>query len=527
MLHSRGEALDISLCKTLRDQFPYARIINEYGPTEATVGTIYHEVTEEDLHSDYIHAPIGLPIHNTSVYILNNQNQLVPSYGVGEIVLSGESVALGYLGEPNLTRTKFIANHINHLHSGYLYKTGDLGQVLPNGKIVCYGRKDNMVKIRGHRVELEEIERYLREIPSIKDAVVKLYKNESGEQLCAYLVSQQEINQRDIEKYLLRYLPESLIPTYYQKIEQIPMANSGKVDRLSLPSPELYDDRIVQTDDISSLTEVERELLSILKGILSDRQFNIDSDFFKIGGDSIKALKFISKAKEKNINLKIDHIFNCRSIRKIAMNTTKEMDIQKEWQELSSKEIPLAPMQRWFFQQTFKHAHYWNLLMSVELPEKVDVAALEKSFQSIISVNESLLTWFDVNESKPKAFVEPSLVNTFKLIVKDLKLTPPSMLKEEIEKIQFQLQNNFNFGKVLPIGAVVFLTSKKPILTFFIHHLVVDGVSWRVLLEELENNYVAIVNGEDKISFPMTQFSDWIGELYKKNYTRIILIGRI
>ncbi|KEK12558.1 polyketide synthase [Lysinibacillus sphaericus] len=511
-----GEALDITLCKTLRDQFPHARIINEYGPTEATVGTIYHEVTEEDLHSDYIHAPIGLPIHNTSVYILNNQNQLVPSYGVGEIVLSGESVALGYLGEPNLTRNKFIANHINHLQSGYLYKTGDLGQVLPNGKIVCYGRKDNMVKIRGHRVELEEIERYLREIPSIKDAVVKLYKNEDGEQLCAYLVSQQEINQRDIEKHLLRYLPESLIPTYYQKIEQIPMSNSGKVDRLSLPSPELYDDRIVQTDDISSLTEIERELLSILKGILSDRQFNIDSDFFKIGGDSIKALKFISKAKEKNINLKIDHIFNCRSIRKIAMNTTKEMDIQKEWQELSSKEIPLAPMQRWFFQQTFKHAHYWNLLMSVELPEKVDVAALEKSFQSIISVNESLLTWFDVNESKPKAFVEPSLVNTFKLIVKDLKLTPPSRLKEEIENIQFQLQNNFNFGKVLPIGAVVFLTSKKPILTFFIHHLVVDGVSWRVLLEELENNYLAIVNGEDKISFPMTQFSDWIGELYKK-----------
>ncbi|UZN01102.1 AMP-binding protein [Lysinibacillus sp. MHQ-1] len=195
-----GEALDITLCKTLRDRFPHARIINEYGPTEATVGTIYHEVTEEDLHSDYSHAPIGLPIHNTSVYILNNQNQLVPSYGVGEIVLSGESVALGYLGEPNLTRNKFIANHINHLQSGYLYKTGDLGQVLPNGKIVCYGRKDNMVKIRGHRVELEEIERYLREIPSIKDAVVKLYKNEDGEQLCAYLVSQQDINQRDIEK---------------------------------------------------------------------------------------------------------------------------------------------------------------------------------------------------------------------------------------------------------------------------------------------------------------------------------------
>jgi len=121
-----------------------------------------------------------------------------------------------------------------------------------------------------------------------------------------------------------------------------------------------------------------------------------------------------------------------------------------------------------------------------------------------------------VNESEPKAFVEPSLVNTFKLIVKDLKLTPPGRLKEEIENIQFQLQNNFNFGKVLPIGAVVFLTAKKPILTFFIHHLVVDGVSWRVLLEELENNYLAIVNGEDKISFPMTQFSDWIGELYKK-----------
>lgn len=511
-----GEALDMSLCKALQEKFQNARIINEYGPTEATVGTIYHEVTEEDLNSDYIHAPIGLPINNTTVYILNNKNQLAPSYGVGEIALSGESIALGYLGEPNLTRTKFIANHINHLQSGYLYKTGDMGQVLPNGKIVCYGRKDNMVKIRGHRVELEEIEKYLREVPSVKDAVVTLNKNEFGEQLCAYLVCQQEINQRDIEKLLLRHLPEYLVPTYYQKIERIPMANSGKVDRLSLPSPELYDDKMVQKDDISSLTEMERELLSILEGILGNHNVNIDSDFFKIGGDSIKALKFISKAKEKNIVLKINHIFNYRSIRKIALKASKEIDIHKEWQELSSKKIPLAPMQKWFFEQSFKHAHYWNLLMSVELPEKVDVVALEKSFKSIISVNESLLTWFDVKDTEPKAFVEPKLANTFKLIVKDLKLIPPSMLKEEIEKIQFQLQDSFDFGKVLPIGAVVFLTSKKPILTFFIHHLVVDGVSWRVLIEELENNYLAIVNGKDKFSFPMTQFSDWIEELYKE-----------
>ncbi|WP_077702826.1 condensation domain-containing protein [Virgibacillus dokdonensis] len=512
-----GEALDVSLCREIYSRFPNSRIFNEYGPTEATVGTIIREVTKEDFVSSYI--PIGIPIQNTSIYIVDNQGNLAPPHAIGEIVLSGESVALGYLGNRNLTREKFVPNTIEYLQPGYIYKTGDIGQILPNGEVVCFGRKDNMVKLRGHRVELEEIERYLRDLPTVQDAAVRLHTNSNqDERLCAYLVTNREINQTEIDKLLLQNIPETLLPSHYERLDSIPVTTSGKVDRASLPKPRIkkFSD---DTEYDLELTNLEKELLEIMKSILGDEEVGVNSDFFRVGGDSIKALRLISRAKERNIPIRINQIFNLRTVRKIAKESSKQY-LQSENRHIEAKEIHLAPMQKWFFEQSFIHPHYWNLLMTVELPKDVNLETLQNAFRWIISKNESLVTWFDLTDHEPRAFVEPDLANNFQLVLKDFRTISKEKLNKEMEKVQFTLQHEFKFGKELPIKGLVSLTNSQPLLTLFVHHLVVDGISWRVLMDELERTYSDMLAGKEINRVFVEPFSGWVNRLRNINVSK-------
>ncbi|WP_246064818.1 type I polyketide synthase [Melghirimyces algeriensis] len=511
-----GEALPASLCHHMVKRFPKARIINEYGPTEAAVGTIVHEVRERDLSVHRAHVPIGKPIANTRVYIMNEKGELVPPLGVGEIVLGGESVALGYIGSSQLTREKFVPNPIDYLTPGNLYKTGDLGQILPDGTIQCFGRKDRMVKVRGMRVELEEIETYLQKVPGIKAAAVVLHQDQrvDTEQLLAYVESEHPIDPKQMEQMLSRHLPSALIPRWYKQMDALPLTENGKVDRKSLPAPSFFDQQ--EGLDQDTWTGQQQVLMDIWRELLGSHVNSIDSDFFHLGGDSIKALRMISKAKNKGISLRIRDIFEHRTVRTLDQFLAQSGDhaeAEHHPVEAVNRQVALSPMQKWFFSQGFTQPHYWNLSMSVRLAENTNREHLEKAFKQVIASHEALLTWFDLSDTEPQAYVDPTLADTFEMPVYNLSQEPEDSMTSIMEEVEFTVQNRFTFGRRLPIFAVLFLTKDRPILSFFVHHLVIDGVSWRILLEDLEQAYEAVSQGASISLLPKAQFSDWIDGL--------------
>lgn len=516
-----GEALPAQLCRQIFERFPDARIVNEYGPTEATVGTIALDVTCRELEQGWTHLPIGRPIDNTTVYIVNDQGEPVPPFGIGEIALAGESVALGYLGDTILTRQKFQANSIEHLEPGLLYRTGDLGQLLPSGIFLCFGRKDQMVKVRGFRIELEEIESHLRRVPGIRAAAACVYKDPmtQTEQLYAYIEADFAIDLEHLREFLARELPEYLIPTFIERLERIPLTANGKLDRKSLPSPESLRQNRANTNGRSPSTNEEKVLLAIWRDLLGEHVNDVRADFFSLGGDSIKALRLLSAARTHGLTLAISDIFEKRTIEYLAAlagsRSTRQGHVPERPQlpVPQAKKLSLAPMQKWFFAQAFEMPHYWNLSMSVVLVDDFNLDRLERSLRRVVIAHEALLTWFECDHKTGTVSVtcEPELITTLALQKFPVSGDSSSQIQAQIEEIQFHIQDTFRFERRLPLQAAVFTAdAMPPLLTLFVHHLLIDGVSWRILMNDLEKAYVAESQGVVPDLLPAAQFSDWL-----------------
>ncbi|MGB3463703.1 MAG: amino acid adenylation domain-containing protein, partial [Cyclobacteriaceae bacterium] len=274
------------------------KLYNNYGPTENTVVTTAVEV--EDNHSGLI--PIGHPIANTSVYILNEANNLQPKGVVGEICISGTGLARGYLNREALTAEKFIDNPFREGEK--LYKTGDLGRWLPDGTIEFQGRIDDQVKVRGYRIELGEIEHVLSAYEALDNVVVTTTANTEGDQeLVAYLTAFEEQNVNDLRAYLKELLPDYMIPSYFVQLEEFPLTANGKVDKKQLPAPEGMG-LISGSEYIAPSTEMEELLVNIWIDILKQEKIGMNDDFFALGGHSLKAVK-LSNEYQKAFSVKI------------------------------------------------------------------------------------------------------------------------------------------------------------------------------------------------------------------------------
>lgn len=525
-----GESLPSHLCRQIFARFPRARIVNEYGPTEATVGTIALEVTERELQEEWTTMPIGMPIDNTTVYIVTDEGKPAPSYSIGEIALAGESVALGYLRDLDQTRQKFRANFIEHLKPGLLYRTGDLGQLLPDGRFLCLGRRDQLVKVRGFRIELEEIESHLQKTPGIRAAAAFVYKNAEAhsEHLCAYVESDTTIDLDSLRAFLARELPEYLIPTFIIQLEHLPLTASGKLNRKELPSPATFVTSREEADRHGPSTNEEKILLAIWKDLLGVQEDDIRGDFFALGGDSIKALRMLPVARAQGLNLSIKDVFEGRTIERLA-SLAAQRTSSHEHESLvhlpqtrapQARELPLAPMQKWFFAQSFAQPHYWNLSMSLMLGDDIDLDILERAFRQIIAAHEALLTWFshDPQTGTVSACCDPGLLDTFALQRFSITEESAAESRARIENLQARIQDTFRFERRLPLQAAIFTAEAMPtMLTLFVHHLVIDGVSWRILLSDLERAYLAESRGSTYNALPTAQFSDWIESLQQTN----------
>ena len=300
---SGGEALSVEHINLLRRHNSQIHIYNGYGPTENTTFTTSYEIrTETDI------IPIGQPLSNTKVYILDKNNMLCGIGIPGEICTTGDGLGDGYLNKRELTKEKFIENPFGQ---GKMYKTGDLGRWTPDGNVEFLGRIDQQVKIRGFRIELGEIENTIRKVEDVKDATVIVKGEKDNKKLCAYFTSDKILDLEIIRNRLLENLPEYMIPLMMQ-IEKIPMNTSGKVDKNILPDIS----NIRKVEFISPRNEEEKVIARVFKEVLKLEKVGAMDNFFELGGDSIKAISIAGKLKDcgYNIEIKNSYVKNSRRI---------------------------------------------------------------------------------------------------------------------------------------------------------------------------------------------------------------------
>jgi len=475
------------------------RLVNCYGPTENTVCATAYPVTES---SDNI--PIGKPIANNQIYIVDKNDYVQPVGVPGELCIGGDSLARGYLNNPELTCEKFdrdlwdykddhdkggaLRADFHHssfiIHHSILYRTGDLARWLDDGNIEFLGRIDSQVKIRGFRIELGEIENQLLHCEKVKEAVVIAREDVAGQKyLCAYIVPIGPPNIEAIKGALLKNLPDYMIPSFFIQLEQIPLTPNGKIDVRALPAPEAVGAAAYE----APTDEIEEILAQTWREVLVFEKIGAHDNFFEIGGDSIKTILISSKLFKWGLTVNVHDFFLYPTIRGLAKNIKKiEHSIH---QGIVAGKVPLTPIQEWFFEQPIPDRGHFNQSILLSREKGFNEDYIKKVFTKIVSHHDALRMVYKIENNAVMQENRGSEGNLFDLVSLPLKSTENEAvlaeIKEEAERIQrsIDLQN----GPLVKLG--LFKGTGSDHLLIVIHHLVTDGVSWRILLEDFEIGY--------------------------------------
>ena len=497
---SGGEACPVSLAKSLNGKF---EAYNGYGPAEATVKSAMYLINPKLIETS---VPIGKPVSNASIHIVDKNGKLQPLCIPGEICISGFGVARGYLNHPELTDEKFVSNPF--FPNERMYCTGDLAKWLPDGNIEFLGRIDHQVKIRGFRIELGEIENQLLEMEIVKEAIILAKEDESGDKcLCAYIVVSEDIAVSEVQRYLSQNLPNYMIPSYIVKLENMPLNPSGKVDRELLPEPKGDTD----TRYVAPRNEREKALVSIWREVLNRDCIGIYDNFFEIGGDSIKAILIISKLRDAGYQLRFTDLMTS-SIFDLANMHVKRLSekIIYDQGEIAGKS-PLTPIQKYFLMFRAINKNHFNQAMMLEIMEHVKT-------EEIIAVLDAIVKHHDIFRAVYRNGEQEILSSHeaigYELFVYDYSKLSRTDLAQEIEKRNNEIQSSINIEKGPLMKAGLFRTNSTDHFMICIHHLISDGVSRRILAEDFNTGLrqcrlgLEICLGEKTASY-----KDWGEEL--------------
>ncbi|AKE63592.1 Siderophore biosynthesis non-ribosomal peptide synthetase module [Microcystis aeruginosa NIES-2549] len=488
-------------------------LVNNYGPTENTVVTTSVKITPDLLTEKA--PPIGRPISNTQVYILDQYQQPVPIGIPGELYIGGSGLAKGYLNRPELTDSKFIANPLSQKLSDRLYKTGDLVRYGNDGQIEFIGRIDDQVKIRGFRIELGEIETILNQHPQVKEAIIIAREDQPGvKRLCAYVIGSQNLTVSQLRLFLQEKLPQYMVPAFFVLLDAFPLTPNGKIDRRALPKPalELEDEAAI---NLSPGTGTERILAAIWQRVLGLKTISINDNFFELGGDSILAIQIIAQANQAGLQITPKQLFSHQTIAQLATvaETTTITEID---QGLVTGEVPLTPIQKWFFEQNWPERHHFNQSILLEVPNNLQPDLLKQTISKILYHHDALRLRF-VQQGEQWQQNHSDDCNNFAFEKVDLShLSYHEQLTKmaEISEVQ-QRVLNLEEG---PLMAVVFFAlGESGKMLIVIHHLAVDGISWRIILEDFVTIYHQLETQKPLQLPPKTSsFKTWAEEL--QNY---------
>jgi amino acid adenylation domain-containing protein len=512
-----GETLPVNLATILRERIPQTTLINMYGSSEVAADVTCYEVRNTDGLGAI---PIGRPIANTEIYILDSSFQPAPVGVPGEIYVGGEGLARGYLNRPDLTAEKFIPHPFSRDRGARLFRTGDIGRYLSDGDVEYRGRRDNQVKLRGFRIELGEIEAVLASHPAVRQTVVIARDDERGDrQLLAYVVPAGEAQAtNELRAHLRRKLPNRMIPTAFVSLDALPLTASGKVNRLALPLPGL-NQRPAREDFVVPRTPTEEILAGVWADVLDEPNVGVNDDFFALGGHSLLLARIASRIRESfQLELPLRALFEAPTLAALAerIETARRTTPGSEDVPLVSVSrsgaLPLSFAQErlWFFDQLEPDSAAYNIPRALRLKGPLDGKALQESLEAIFARHEVLRLVFLSENGKPKlSFAEPGM---HEIPVFDLSQLPADEQEEKArELVAEQTQRPFDLTRgPLLRSALVRLGVEDHVLMLTMHHIVSDGWSIGIVLRELASLYNSITTGSDQ-SLPelQVQYADF------------------
>ncbi|MGK9418713.1 non-ribosomal peptide synthase/polyketide synthase [Pseudomonas cedrina] len=463
-----GEALPLDAQLQVFTKLPQVALFNLYGPTEAAIDVTHWTCIDEGADS----VPIGRPIANLGTYVLDAQLNPVPAGVNGELYLGGIGLARSYHRRPALTAERFVPSPFDD--GARLYRTGDRVRQRADGVIEYLGRLDHQVKLRGLRIELGEIEARLLQHPSVREAVVLV---QGGKQLVAYLVLEDQAP-ADLKTWLLDSLPEYMVPTHRVHLAKLPVTANGKLDRKALPLP----DATPQQAYAAPENPLQKALAAIWSDVLGAPQIGLDDNFFELGGDSIISIQVVSRARQAGIRLSPRDLFQYQNIRSLARVATFEQASVIDQGPVTG-EVMLTPVQHSFFEQAIPARQHWNQSLLLTPRESLEPARLEAALVQLINHHDALRLRF-VHHPQGWLQTHAEWVATPELW--QTQAADDAQLAALCDKAQRSL--DLAQGPLLRAVLVAMADGSQRLL-LVVHHLVVDGVSWRILLEDLQQAY--------------------------------------
>ncbi len=517
-----GEALSRDLWRRFREHLPHCRLVNLYGASEASDDTTWYD-TSLAPHA-LACVPIGRPITNTQVYVLDPHLQPVPVGVPGELYVGGASLTRGYLHFPELTAERFVPHPFSREPGARLYKTGDLVRYQPDGHLEYMGRLDQQVKLRGIRIELGEVEATLAQHPAVRETAVIAREDISGEpRLVAYIVPVQEPGptMRELRHFLEKQLPAAMVPSTFVMLETLPLTPSGKVDRLKLPQPDLIRPAL-EDDYVAPRTPVEQQVATIWCHLLSLERVGVHDNFFELGGHSLLAMQIVSRVRDAtHVEVSLLHFFETPTVAGIAaiIETGEQAAQGMETHALvplpRERMLPASIAQEhfWVFDQLLPNLPLFNIPYVVRLVGVLDAATLEQSFNVVIERHEALRTTFASVDEQLVQIIAPTL--HMPLTVQDLRALPEPEREDEAQRlIQEESQRSFDLERgPLLRGCLLRLSEQEYRLLVTLHHIISDGWSVGVLMRELAIVYDASIAGKPSplpaLPIQYADFSAW------------------
>ncbi len=486
---------------------PWANLYNEYGPTEATVWATVHRCDRSDAARGSI--PIGRPIANTRAYLLDARGNPIPVGVIGELYLGGAGVARGYQGRPDLTAERFVPDPFSVEPGGRLYRTGDLARYRPDGVIECLGRLDGQVKIRGYRIELGEVESALRTQPDVREAAAVARQEPTGEwKLAAYLVARPgaTLTVSALREWMSARLPDAMVPTIFAVLDALPLLPNGKVDRSALPDPTHARLSAASREPEAPRNPVEAELSRIASGLLNVDHVGIHDNVFELGLDSIVAIQLVARARRAGIGLTPANVFQSPTVAAMAALAAAAPALEAE-QGIVTGPVPLTPIQRWFFDQDLAAADHFNYSVMLEVDPLPDQGSLERALAAIAVHHDALRLrftrtdegWLQVNSTDATIPVDRF----------ELSNLSESELASALERATARVHAGLDLesGPLVRAALIDLGPSRGGRLLLVAHHLVMDGVSLRTVVEDL----ASLLGHHETPSLPRktTSFRHW------------------
>lgn len=456
------------------------RLHNLYGPTEATVDVTYYDCFARE---EQQMIPIGAPIDNIQIYIVDQRYRLQPIGVPGELCIAGVGLARGYLHRPELTHEKFVANPF--VSGERMYRTGDLARWLPDGTIEFLGRMDQQVKIRGYRIEPGEVESQLVTHPQIREGVVHVWEDANGEKhLCAYLITDAEPSVAELRAFLAQRLPEYMIPAYFVRLEQLPLSANGKLDRAALPAPDA--NMLKGVPYQAPRDEWEARLVEIWREILQIEQIGIYDNFFELGGHSLRVAELTSRVfQEWSVEIPLKAIFDLMTIEKLADYIRRADPAMRGRIEAAevSEYYPMSSAQKRMFilHQLMGPNTVYNLPLGLTIEGDLEIARMEDVLHQLIQRHESFRTSFGLRNEEGVQMIHPTV---------EFKLGFMEALESQIHQVMREFVKPFDLGQApLLRGLLLKLGEKRHFLILDIHHIIFDGVSAGIMIDEFSRLY--------------------------------------